>query len=169
MGLWPQSWPTGRSWHCLRGQRVVSMTHIAGRQCCVFLYNPLPTSLTSGHEPTHRGSKYHFPRFAWPWVLDPEATILCALLTLSLQRAREVVVGGRALSQKWQYLFKVTSYSHAAKSLPANHSKSHGGWLLLRLVGRKQKRQTAAYALLLLCPRRPQVLSRTSYFCAYFL
>lgn len=84
-------------------------------------------------------------------MLDPAATMLRALLTLSLQRAEE---GGgeerQALSQKWQYLFKVTSYSHAAESVPVNHTNSHRGWLLLRQDSWEQEKPTAACALLLL-------------------
>lgn len=60
------------------------------------------------------------PGFEDPHVLDLEA--LCALLTLFLQRAKEVGGGGQALSQTWQRLFKVSSHSHAAESTPVNHT-----------------------------------------------
>lgn len=62
------------------------------------------------------------PDFEDPHVLDLEATALCALLTLFLQRTKEVGGGGQALSQTWQRLFKVSSHSHAAESTPVNHT-----------------------------------------------
>lgn len=96
MGLWPQSWPTGGPGTGLEDKELRAADTQSGTAVLCSLSTrsnvthlqspPLPppshTPLTSEHEPTHRGSNYPFPRWRWPWVLDPQATVLRALLTL---------------------------------------------------------------------------------------
>lgn len=194
MGLWPQSWPTGGPGTGLEDKELraadtqsrtavlcslSTRSNVTHLQPPSSLHLPLPshTPLTSEHEPTHRGSNYPFPRRGWPWVLDPEATVLCALLTLSLWRERE---GGRgtekrqALSQKkWQCLFKVTSYSHAAcqsqeftQRLAAPEARQLGAGKADGCINPSSSPLTQTQ---LLDQTPPKALTHTSCSCVYFL
>lgn len=168
VGLWPRVGPLGGPGTGLEDKELRADTqsrtsvlcslstrrNITHLQPASILHLPPSISypLSSGHEPTHRGSNYPFTQ-TWmtlgAWPSSHHAS--CPSHPFSSE-SRGGWGGGerQALSQKWQYLFKVTSYSHAAESVPVNHTNSHRGWLLLRRDSWEQEKPTAACALLLL-------------------
>lgn len=138
VGLRPQSWPTGGSWHWLRGQRAASR-HTEQDFSVVFSFhseecNPPPASPQS-LPPSHTLSLQDMsPHTGVAITLSPDSDDPgfltqkppCSVpFSPFLFREQGRRGGGeerQPLSQKWQHLFKVTSYSHTAERVPVNHA-----------------------------------------------